>query len=118
MKDCPETSGNRPRRFPAGFLKIDKITGIFSMHISRKKFHSRSGITSDFGFLLESYQKPMPPVFGGFQRFPEVSGQSFIDGPHGMTEKLAFLNFYPPLLVSIVCERPPGAGAGTNAPVR
>ena len=30
MKDCPETSGNGPWRFPAGFRKIDKITGKFS----------------------------------------------------------------------------------------
>ena len=37
MKDCPETSGNLRKpaaevsgRFPAGFHKIDKITGIFS----------------------------------------------------------------------------------------
>ena len=27
MTSCPETSGNRPQRFPEGFRQIDKITG-------------------------------------------------------------------------------------------
>ena len=74
MKDCPETYGNLRKpaaevsgRFPAGFHKIDKITGIFSC----KTCHSRSGITSDFGFLLETCWKPPRPVSGGFRRFPD-----------------------------------------------
>jgi hypothetical protein len=36
MENCPETSGNRPRRFPAGFRKIVKIAGIFRRIKSKK----------------------------------------------------------------------------------
>ena len=35
-----------------------------------------------------------------------------------MNYELAFLNSYPPLIFNAVCERPLGAGAGTNAHVR
>ena len=80
MKDCPETSGNHPwrfsGRFPAGFRKNRQNQWHFQL--SCKTCHSnicryqtqycittefgiffygtdvRSGITSDFGFLLET----------------------------------------------------------------
>ena len=80
MKDCPETSGNLRKpaaevsgRFPAGFQKLDKITGIFSY-----VRHVIVGL--ELPVILAFYWKPAGNLRG---RFPEVSGQPFIDGPHG-----------------------------------
>ena len=59
-----ETSGNRPRRIPAGFQ-------IFLL-IKKKNYTNKK-----FENLAETSA-------AGFRRFPEVSGQSIIDGPHGI----------------------------------
>ena len=49
MTDCPETSGNRPQRFSAGFWYIDKISGNSSPLVDLTVYSSkRAGITSDF----------------------------------------------------------------------
>ena len=62
--------------FLAGFWYIDKITGNSSADLIAHR-SKRAGITSDFVYFSKTCRKP---VAGGF---PEVSGQSVIDGPHG-----------------------------------
>ena len=67
MTDCPKTSGNRPRRFPAGFLQVSGkqtkslvISAFFELYIY-SQIYQRDGTTSDFVYLLETCWKP--PLF-------------------------------------------------------
>ena len=56
MMDYPETSGNRPRRFLAGFRIFLLIDFFLKNHTNKK-----------FGNLLETPRKPPRPVSGGLQ---------------------------------------------------
>ena len=74
ITDCPETH----RKPAAGFRQVfckDNITGNSSPTVTYLIVFSskKVGITSDFVYLPKTCR-------GGF---PEVSGQSIIDGPHG-----------------------------------
>ena len=66
MMDCPETSGNRQRRFP-------------DFSINKFFFEKKNTLIKNSG----TCRKPAGNLRG---RFPEVSGQSIIDGPHGIPE--------------------------------
>ena len=60
----PETSRRGFRQVSGRFSKTRQNHWHFQLC---KTCHSRSGITSDFGFLLETCRKPPRPVSGGFR---------------------------------------------------
>ena len=72
-----ETSGNQPRKFPAGFR-------IFIGKVVFFKF-----------FLLIKKSGNLPETdLAAFRRFPGVSGWSIIDGPHGSCLFETFVNVH------------------------
>ena len=76
MKDCPETSGNRPRRFPTGFQQISSKNSRPTMTCLTAIMYIAEN-ASYFFYFTETCRKPPRLVFEGLRRFLEVSRKSF-----------------------------------------
>ena len=84
-----ETSRNRVRRFPASFKQVSsKQTKSLVIPAGSELYTVKSIRGLELPVLLPIYQKPARNLSetsaAGFQRFPKVSGESIINGPHGI----------------------------------
>ena len=76
-KKKPATAGKDSTIAPtvAAVDTTKKAVAFSAKYISCKKCHSRSGITSDFGFLLETYWKPVENLLETSGNLLEISGK-------------------------------------------